>query len=345
MIMRLIAQTGYALAQAGTDFALCAIVGQHGYTPREIGALMIVAADGNCVGTVGGGTIEHRAQQHAAQAIAEQKAALVRLSADDNHDASGLSCTGEVDVWIDYVDAKNPVYLEMYRAMVDAYRTGTQAYFGIYPETDANVHQCLLFLDGKAYGAFVNDAGALMAGKTQFPGFDVFTVSEKRRLLMRRIGSEAKAIIFGAGHVGSQLAPLTHMLGFETVVIDDRAEFANRERFPDVDRVIAADTLAHGVFDIESCDEDTFVIILTRGHSFDRDVLEQALHTNARYIGMIGSRAKRASIYEQLYAKGFTERDIARVHSPIGLDIAAQTPEEIAVSIAAELIRVRRTGR
>ena len=344
--MRDIVQRGFELLKNGVDFALCVIVDKSGYTPREVGASMLVTADGESVGTVGGGLVEFGSQQRAKQVLAEKKATQIHFDLT-NEDAgkAGMICGGETDVWIDYVDAKNPVYLDLYRTMADVFKTGMRAFFGIYPELDASVHQCLLLQDGTSYGAFIGDTGTLLSGATKFNGFDIFTVSETKKLYMQQIGSESKTIIVGAGHVGLQLAPLSHALGFETVVMDDREEFANRNRFPYADRVLAVQTLERDVFVHESVDANTFVIILTRGHSFDRDVLEQALKTNARYIGMIGSRAKRDKIYEYLYAKGFSKEDIARVHSPIGIDIAAQTPEEIAVSIAAEIIRIRRTGQ
>ncbi len=344
--MRVIAQTGYELLKQGIDFALCVVIEKSGYTPREVGASMLVCADGRSVGTVGGGLVEYGTQQRAKQALAEKRATRIHFDLT-NEDAgkAGMICGGETDVWIDYVDSQNPVYLDLYRAMADVFQTGMRAYFGIYPELDQSVHQCLLLSDGTAYGAFIDDTGSLLSGVAKFRGFDVFTVSEQRRLFLRQVGSEAKAIIIGAGHVGLQLASIAHALGFETVVIDDREEFANPDRFPLADRVLALGSLTSGVFVQEPVDANTFVIILTRGHTYDRDVLEQALATNARYIGMIGSRAKRDKIYEYLYAKGFSEQDIARVYSPIGIDIAAQTPEEIAVSIAAEMIRIRRTGQ
>jgi len=344
--MRVIASAGYEHLKNGTDFALCVIIDKSGSTPREVGACMLVSRDGRNFGTVGGGLMEHGTQLRAKKVLEQKKAALIHFDLT-NEDAgkAGMICGGDTDIFIDYVDASNPVYLDLYRRMSDVFHTGMRAWFGIYPELDEEVHQCLLLVDGTVYGAYVDDAGKLISGQMQFRGFDVFTVSEQRSLYLRQIGSEAKAIIFGAGHVGLQLAPIVHALGFETVVIDDREEFANKERFPYVDRVLAVQSLEHDVYQHESCDENTFVVILTRGHSFDRDVLEQTLHTNARYIGMIGSRPKRDKIYDYLLKKGFTEKDIARVYSPIGLDIAAQTPEEIAVSIAAELIRVRRKGQ
>jgi len=121
-------------------------------------------------------------------------------------------------------------------------------------------------------------------------------------------------------------------------VIDDRTEFANAKRFPLAREIRVIESFADCIGDLGG---DDFLVIVTRGHLHDRDVLAQGLRTRAGYIGMIGSRRKRAAIYASLKNDGFTDADLARVHSPIGLPIAADTPEEIAVSIAAELIRVR----
>ncbi len=148
------------------------------------------------------------------------------------------------------------------------------------------------------------------------------------------------AFLFGAGHVSQQLAKLTHMVGFRTVVLDDRAEFANQVRFPEADEILLPAQFEKA-FSGLTVDPHSFIVILTRGHSHDRTVLAQALRTQAGYIGMIGSHRKRDTIYRSLREEGFTTADLDRVHCPIGLDIGGETPEEIAVSIAAEMIEVR----
>jgi xanthine dehydrogenase accessory factor len=145
--------------------------------------------------------------------------------------------------------------------------------------------------------------------------------------------------IFGAGHVSREIVPLAAKVAFDVVVIDDRAEFANKANFP------AAEEVHHysfpGVIENLTIDEFSYLVIVTRGHMHDKDVLAQALKTEAKYIGMIGSKRKRNIIYDKLLEEGFTENDLSRVHSPIGLSIGAETPAEIAVSIVAELIQVR----
>jgi xanthine dehydrogenase accessory factor len=312
--------------------------------------MMLVDPDGEIVGTVGGGGSEYEARQRAASVLRDKEPVLFR-SDMSNSDAAGkgMICGGEVEIWIDYVAASNPVNREIYETLETLLKENKQAWLGFYPgegESSPDAcRECLLQSDGTAIGVLSGIAGSIVSGKTRYQGFDVFTVSENRRLYLKRMGSEGKAIVYGAGHVALELVPLLSMVGFETVVIDDREEFANSLRYPTADRVLALATLTEGLVSAEPCDGDTYCVILTRGHSFDRDVLEQVLKTDAKYIGMIGSRAKRDAIYAYLLEKGFTKEDLNRVYSPIGLAIKAQTPEEIAVSIAAEMILARRECR
>jgi len=148
--------------------------------------------------------------------------------------------------------------------------------------------------------------------------------------------------IFGGGHISFYLSRIGKMAGFRVVVIDDRKEYANPERFPEVDQTIACNFT--DVFSQLTINDFSYVIIVTRGHAYDQTVLEWAAGTDARYIGMIGSRTKIKKTYENLAAKGFSEDSLNEVHAPIGIDINAETPEEIAVSIIAEVINIRRSG-
>lgn len=150
----------------------------------------------------------------------------------------------------------------------------------------------------------------------------------------------ATAYIFGAGHVGLALEPILRYVNFTTKVIDDRPDFANRERFPDADEVIVIDSFLDAYPGIET-DENSYIVIVTRGHAGDYDVLKQTLRRTTAYIGMIGSRHKVAELYRMLKEEGFSQEEIDRVYSPIGTNIYAETPEEIAISVAGEMIMVR----
>ena len=154
----------------------------------------------------------------------------------------------------------------------------------------------------------------------------------------------SQAYIFGGGHVALALDPVLRHVDFETTIIDDRAEYANPERFPDSVRTIVCDTFDHCFEEIDDeLDEDSFLIIVTRGHRGDLQVLRQALRKPHKYLGMIGSRHKNSILFEQLLKEGFTQEELDAVYTPIGLEIKSETPEEIGVSIAAEMILVRAT--
>ncbi len=150
-------------------------------------------------------------------------------------------------------------------------------------------------------------------------------------------------IVVGAGHIAVPLAQMAKLLSFEVIVVDDREKFANRERFPDSDQVIAADfgpTLAS-----LKITRATYIVIITRGHQYDEEALMEVAESPAAYIGMIGSRRRVQAVRDNLAGVGFDPAKVDRVRAPIGLEIGAETPEEIAVSIMAEMIAVRRGGR
>jgi xanthine dehydrogenase accessory factor len=145
--------------------------------------------------------------------------------------------------------------------------------------------------------------------------------------------------IFGAGHISQYLAKAAKMVDFNITVIDDRADFANKERFPEADKIVAADFA--GVFDELDYTGDVYVVIVTRGHKYDAYVLEEALKRPAKYIGMIGSKRKVKMVFDYLKGKGLQEEALKNVFAPIGLDINSETPQEIAISITAEIIKAR----
>ncbi|NLY70454.1 MAG: XdhC/CoxF family protein [Clostridiales bacterium] len=146
--------------------------------------------------------------------------------------------------------------------------------------------------------------------------------------------------MFGARHIGKALEPILRYIGFETVVIDDRPEFSNRERFPHASDVITVRDYSN-VYENITTDENSYIIIVTRGHRGDYEVLKQSLAQKHEYIGMIGSKKKIAETFKKLQENGFSNEELDAVYTPIGIEIHADTPEEIAISIAAEMIMVR----
>lgn len=147
--------------------------------------------------------------------------------------------------------------------------------------------------------------------------------------------------VFGAGHIGKHVVRLANTVGINTVVVDDRARFANREHFPDAGEIVVVQDFGEA-FERFTFGENSYIVIVTRGHRYDELVLSRAVRTEAGYVGLIGSKAKISRIYRRLVDEGVARSRIEQVHAPIGLDIGCRTPEEISVSIVAQLIAQRR---
>ncbi len=186
-------------------------------------------------------------------------------------------------------------------------------------------------------------------GKTRMLHFDLTgkEVAEEGMIcggnmdvLIEPIMTSPALYIFGGGHISFFISKIGKMLGFKIIVIDDRPEFANPDRFPEADETIAQDLT--DVFPRIKVNKSSYIVIVTRGHLQDEQVLEWAVKTKAGYIGMIGSKKKNRTVFSRLESRGVTTGLLEAVHAPIGLEIQAETPEEIAVSILAEIISVRR---
>ena len=161
-------------------------------------------------------------------------------------------------------------------------------------------------------------------------------------VMLQLFEAPARLVIVGAGHVGLALATIAEMLSYETTVLDDRAEFANRERFPMAQHVIVDEVGA--ALDALTLDASTAVVLVSRGHRVDEEALRHVVGRGAGYVGMIGSRRRTRTVLDHLAAEGFPTEALAAVSTPVGLDIGAETPEEIAVSILAEITMLRRGG-
>ena len=157
-------------------------------------------------------------------------------------------------------------------------------------------------------------------------------------IFVEPILSEPKVILMGAGHVAQAIAQVADLVGFQVAVTDDRESFASAERFPQSQEIVAA-PLEEGLKQIAVTD-NSFLLVVTRGHRHDQIALEQAIQTRARYVGLIGSRRKIQLIVENLLQKGYGPETFDRLYAPIGLEIGSETPEEIAVSVIAELIAI-----
>jgi xanthine dehydrogenase accessory factor len=234
------------------------LIQTRGSTPREVGAKMLLQADGSTVGTIGGGAFEQAALDDAKAAMVNGVSRIVEYS---------LQGDGEADLGVCGGEAK--VYIEVLR-------------------------------------------------------------------------SRPTLLILGAGHVAQPLAEFGHLLGFRTVVVDDRPEFATSARFPNADELVVVPF--DGVTQKVAIDSDTFAVVVTRNHEFDGLALREMLSTPAPYVGMIGSRSKVRTVFDLLLQEGQSHQRLAQVRAPIGLNIGGYTPAEIALSIMAEIVMTRHGG-
>lgn len=333
------------LLGGGEDLVLATILTHQGSTPRAMGAQMVVRPDGRIRGTIGGGKVEADVIEAAAEVRAKAMATVRDYDlAGRAAEGMDLICGGLLSVLVEHL-AVSPGARSRYQAVVEELEAGRRALsVALLPETNPSgpLKRFVVRQDGSVAGdleaaAGVVDRIASAFGQNRSTG----TVDlDGKRYLVEPVCSRGTVFIFGAGHVSLELARLTSRIEFRTVVLDDRSEFANRERFPMADEVHVTagfDTALEGL----PVGPDSYLVIVTRGHKHDKSVLGQALGTSAGYIGMIGSRSKRGQVYAALLEEGFSRESLERVHCPIGLEIGAETPEEIAVSIAGELIGVR----
>jgi xanthine dehydrogenase accessory factor len=331
-----------AAIDAGHDFALVKVIGDRGSTPRAAGAEMLVRRDASIAGTIGGGLLELTMMREAAVALESRVGRIVdlRLAGKDLASAEEMVCGGSAEVLITYVPPADPALREVLVAARAARAGRRRAWlFTILPVTEGGeVEYCLLAGEDEIVGARPCEPQALRAAVGKVAVHGTATLSDGRRVLVERMDAPATAVICGGGHVGRAVVPVALGAEFAVTVIDDREEFADPRRFPGARTVLGPFA---GALERLAVDEDTYVVIVTRGHTHDMDVLVQALRTPARYVGLMASRSKRARMMAALQEAGLGVEDLARVHSPIGLDIGAETPAELAVSIVAEMIQVR----
>ncbi len=323
---------------------LATVIGVSGSTPASALSRMLVGASGERIaGTIGGGCVEGDVITAARDLAASGTSAVMTFTLDEDHLESGMLCGGTLDVFLEPVTARDLPFFESLRERRDG--------------GDDSVKTTFVGGDGAVIGRYVIPPGGPAPLSPEFlsdPGKIASAMEEivrtrgvaripvpEGRLMLEFVPGAPALFIFGGGHVARDVSRIAALSGFKVTVIDDRPEFANPRRFPEAARTIAADFVeSFGQITIKP---SSSIVIVTRGHRADEMVLGVAASTPARYIGMIGSRKKVAATFERLIAQGVSRDALRRVRTPIGLDIGAATPGEIAVSIVAELIHARRS--
>jgi len=333
------------LLGSGERIALCTILHLAGSGPRRAGAKMLVREAGGSMGSIGGGVLEVKAAAWA-QEVLRTGQAMCRPFALDLQQASdeGMTCGGQVEVLIEPLEGVRPAVRDFFGQILAPGSSDGPAWLvtAIREEGDGVATARLLVAGGRAV-ASLSGAGLDFPEDLLRPPAPPAPVLVERgdlRYFLEPLTRPITVFVFGGGHIAVHLVPLCDRLGFRTVVMDDRADFVSRERFPQASELLAPASLADAPVGL-SLGDDSFVVIATRGHGGDQAILRQALRRRPGYIGMIGSRRKRQLIFDQLASEGFSAEDLAQVACPIGLPIGAETPEEIAVSIAAQLIAAR----
>ena len=352
------------LKEQGHRGALCTIISSKGSLPMSGKAKMLVGDDGTMVGTVGGGCLEADVWAEAKQVVKKDVAKIASFILTEQHAGeSGLNCGGKVEIFIEPVvpGRLNDVFEEVTRLRAQGEKGAIATVISSrIPPSMKEKSKLVLRADGGVVGAlgdggFLEDCVRRKAEEVMREDYLTVLQFEIGDDEAQRWGIEAgetldvfiepivaipTLYLFGGGHVSLQIAKVAKSVGFKIVVIDDRPSFANQERFPMADETRVEDM--ETVFERLPVDDQSYIVAVTRGHQHDEPVIEQAIRTDARYIGMIGSKRKISRMWKKLIERGANRERLAQVHAPIGLEIGADTPEEIAVSIVAQLIQARR---
>ena len=297
---------------------LALVISSTGSVPREAGAMMLVDARGLLWGTIGGGLTEFQAIEAAKEILLAREARGCGRAKRLHFDVSvqnNFMCGGAYEVLLYELNFAQAELRETFTQINAVARSGEP-------------FQLLLPLEG----------GLPLLGDRD-KSYDSLVELAGRSYYVQGFQQDGTVYIFGGGHVALELVPVLAHLDFRCVVMDDREEFANRERFPQAAEVFTVD-YEQLKKSVELTAKD-YVLIMTRGHSCDTEVERFALRSPAKYIGLMGSKNKKALTRAKLMAEGFAAAELERVIIPVGLDIKSETPAEIAISIAAQLIQER----
>lgn len=326
-------------ARARRQAALATVARRRGSLPMASDAKLLVDISGQRLGTIGGGCLEADVTAEALEVIATGRPALARhtLNADVAGDL-GLSCGGTVELFLEPVIAGGEA-AALYDTVAES--IGARTRVTVFTALDWSQGPSKALQHGTHWLTLGDWPTTFLASPTS-PTSPTAVFDSSTGLFTEPIPRVPRLILFGAGHVGVEIARAAAATDFHVVVVDDRDEFANRERIPYAAEIVVRDlpTALDGL----TLDQDDYVIACTRGHAMDAVVIERTAASPARYVGMLGSRRKREVLWQALEIAGVPRAALDRVKVPIGEDIGADTPGEIGIAVMAEVVRLRRTG-
>ncbi|MBG0851545.1 XdhC family protein [Streptomyces spinoverrucosus] len=344
--------------EQGRDFAVATVVAVSGSAPRQPGAALAVDADGTAIGSVSGGCVEGAVYELCQQALRDGEPVLERFGySDEDAFAVGLTCGGIIDILVTPVRAGDPVRPVVASAVAAASRREPAAVARIVsgPAELMGGRALLVRPDGSYDGGFgahpeldrtvAAEAGAFLdAGRTGTLeiGEQGSRCGAPLTVLVESSVPAPRMIVFGAIDFASALVRVGRFLGYHVTVCDARPVFATRARFPEADEIVVE--WPHEYLERTDVDARTVLCVLTHDAKFDVPLLKLALRLPVAYVGAMGSRRTHLDRNRRLRDVGVTDLELARLRSPIGLDLGARTPEETALSIAAEIVAGRRGG-
>ena len=353
--MKDVIEEAVRLAKESQPCVLATVVRTKGSTPQKAGAKLLVRGDGTGIGTLGGGCVEGDIWYAAKEILRRKGGPEYRdyLLNEDIAARDGLVCGGTMYFFIEPIWDPGD-FLPFGDEILDAYSTGRPVSVATMVSSGSGRGHAgarlLLRDDGSTFGSLGDpalDALALeAASRVGDMGTNEHVTTEDDDLIyVEGFTTPPTLVLMGGGHVALATYRLALMLGYRVYVMDDRPEFANSERFPEAEATIVVPDYAQGLDDVP-INANTFIVAATRGHWFDDLALEAAVRTPAKYVGLLGSRRKTILIYQRLVKLGVPPERLKEVRAPVGLDIGALTPEELAVSIMSEIImfRHRATG-
>lgn len=347
--MRELLEQLVARLAGGTPVALCRLVETRGSTPQKAGAVMLVFRDGGQAGTLGGGCVEAEVKRRALAILTEGPAQIVTFLLDNDYGwDDGLICGGRMQILVDPL--RSPADASYYQRLHEEIAGGAGCLEAVVYEAKPGLEPGASYLFD-AHGKLLESLRGVRVEGDAPPAVRASMPTLADRPRPKALDGVAylpdlprcRLVIVGAGHVGQAVAALATDLGFDVWVVDDRQQYANRERFPRAEQILVGsiEQILPGL-EITS---STYCLIVTRGHNHDEEALLHLVDRGARYVGMIGSKRKIKLIFDDLLNEGISPESLSQVYAPLGIDIGSQTVPEIAVSILAELIAHRNLGR